>query len=308
MKSLKSNTYPVLLLVLIVTCSGCTGLNTFGTAARAGDSIALGLGWQQELTRDDVKITIIDSMGTQFVLPPGDASVRALWQSYPDPVSNLIIGSETGQPNISGSLAGLSATLIDNSITNFDKDYSQSFMILDLPQSMALGPATINFTDPFDAPINKPTVGGGVINAINVEIVASGGTPDPFETQDDITIIDGYLKAMERAPHYTVNLQGSTTPYAVELAFTHDPDMDNGGTGRAYVSNPRGDLKNISWYDDGVNLKVVLLPSQNQSLADIKQFKFYIAGGITGLTLNPVSVIAFDINGNTVPNITASIN
>ena len=306
-----NNTIMFLALILSIGGTGCTGVNSFGISARAGDTIVVSLGWQQELTRSDVKVTITDSNGMPFVYLPGDTAIRALWQSYPDPISNLIVGGETGQDNIDGSYAGLATTLIDSAATGGDKDYSETFMMLDLPADIALGTATISFTDPNDSPINKPTVAGGQINPMNVEIVAKVTTgnnpgPDNLASQDAIVVIPGYLKALERTTHYTVRLQGSEVPYGVQLEFTHDPDQGNSGTGRAYVTHPRADLKSVHWSDDGYNLKVILMPSRAQPLSDIKQFKFYVAGGITGLVLTGTD--AYDINGNPVEGISASIN
>ncbi len=296
-------------IILSIIISGCTGQQTFGTAARAGDTIAMALGYQLELTRQDVEVSITDSLSNTTVYPPGNPAVRALYQSYPDPISNLIVGGETGQNGIGGSLAGVATTLIDASITGGSKDYSQTFMLLDLPAGMQAGTATITLTDPLGSPIVKPTVAGGVIDPMDIEIVVGSGSPNTFQTQDNIILIDGYLKAMERSPHYTITIEGSTVPYAVELNFTHDPDLDNGGTGKAYVSSPRGDLNNISWKDDGTNLKVIQIPSKAQTPGDIKQFKFYIAGGVTGLVLAPVDgITAFDVNGATVAGITATLN
>lgn len=308
-----ANFLMIVVLVAALAGTGCTGSSSLGAAARSGDTIVVSLGWQQELTRADIEVTITDSEFNSVVYPPGDTAVRALWQSYPDPISNLIVGGETGQDNIEGSLTGIATTLIDGAATGGDKDYSQTFMLIDLPPGMALGPATISFTDSLGAPINKPTVSGGQLNSMNVEIVAIGGSPDSFQTQDGLVVLDGYLKAMERTPHYTVSLQGGSVPYGVHLKFTHDPDMDNGGVGRAYVSHPRPDLKSVTWRDDGYNLDVILLPAQAKLMADIKQFKFYIAGGITGLTLVSTEAYTSDgasINDDAVPenDIVAIVN
>ena len=303
------NIYSLSLIFFVILVAGCTGHDSVGTAARSGDTIVLSLGWQQELTRNNVQITITDSGSNAIIYAPGDPAVRSLFQSYPDPVSNLIVGGETGQNAIDGSSAGLATILIDAAATDGDKDYSQTFMVLDLPTGMQLGTATIAFADAAGFPISKPTVVGGNIQPINVEIIANGGAPDLMTTQDDgINIIGGYLKAMERSPHYTVTIQGNEIPYAVELAFDHNPDLDNGGVGRAYVANPRGDLKNISWNDDGTSLKTILIPSRNQILANIKQFKFYVAGGVTGLVLQAGGVNAYDVNGLPVTGVTATVN
>jgi len=110
---------------------------------------------------------------------------------------------------------------------------------------------------------------------------------------------------MQRAGHYTVNISGSTVPYAVQLDLVHAPDVDHGGAGKAHVINPRGDIKNVSWRDDGSNLRVMLMPAKGVALGNMKDFKFYVAGGVTGL--NIISVKAVDTNGNPVAGVTGSI-
>lgn len=299
------------ILVSVYLSAGCTSVNSFGTAARAGDTVALGLGWQQDLTSQNVTVTITDSIGASVVYLPGDAAIRAIFNSYPDPLSKLIIGAETGQDMLEGSLAGTATLLIDGAVTSGDKDYAQTFMLVDLPGVMATGFATINIADALGNPIPNPSIYSTNIDAFTVEIL-----PDPnfggvnnsndFLAQENI-LVTPYLKTMERASHFTITLQGATIPYGVQLELSHNPDVDTGGVGRAYVVNPRGDLKNVNWTDSGSSLKIVLLPARNQTFVDINQFKFYVAGGIENLQL--VNVTGYDVNGSlVVPAITATID
>jgi len=287
---------------------GCTSVNTFGTAARSGDTVTVGLGWQQELTRQNIQVSITDSSGAMFMYLPGDPAIRTVFNSCPDPLSRLIVGAETGQDTLEGSLAGTATLLINASVTAGDKDYMQTFMMIDLPVGMATGPATITVADSAGNPIPGSAVFNSQIDPFNVEVLAGVGSPSSFSTQENINV-DGYLHTMERSAHFTLTLQGPTVPYGVQLDLSHDPDVDNGGSGRAYVVNPRGDLKSVNWTDDGTNLRVILLPARNQTMSDMKQFKFYVAGGIINLQpVLPVAVTAYDINGNPVPGVTVTIN
>jgi len=286
---------PAVLLLLLTILTGCTGVQTFGTAARAGDTIALALGWNQGLSRQNLSITITDSNDVSNIYNPGDPAVRAIINNYPDPVSNLVVGNETGQ-NIVG-LETLWGTLIDGSVTGGDKDWSQSIVFLDLPAGMATGIATVDVS----------TTDGLIIEPISVEILGGSGSAHTFSNREGLGITASHLKSLERTTHYTITFQDSgVIPHAIQLDMIHNPDVDNGGVGRAYVVNTRGDIKNVSWSDDGTSLRVLLFPTKNQTLSDLIRFKFYVAGGITGL-VNPV-VQAFDINGNEVTGITANIN
>jgi hypothetical protein len=242
-------------------------------------------------------------MSNPTVIP--DSDIRAIFNSYPDPVSQLIVNKETGLG------ASAAANLIEGVVTFGDKDYSETILVMDLPDAMALGTATISVTDEFGAPIINPYNGNSLpITPASVEIIATtGGMRDNFANQEGLTVFANYLKAQERAPHYVVSFQGTTVPHAIQLDLSHDPDIDNGGVGRAYVVNQRGDLKSINWYDDGIgNLRVIILPSKSATLADMVNLKFYVAGGIANLAVVPASMQAFDINGNTVPGVTAHVN
>jgi len=76
-----------------------------------------------------------------------------------------------------------------------------------------------------------------------------------------------------------------------------------------YVTSPRSDIKNIAWSDTGTVLTVIMTPSRLSpfvSITNLADFKFFVAGGITGLTGGVVS--AYDIDGNPVPGISCAID
>ena len=110
---------------------------------------------------------------------------------------------------------------------------------------------------------------------------------------------------MERVAHFTIGFNGSTIPFAIQVDLSHSPDVDHGGSGRAYVINPRGDLKNVTWSDTGTNMRVIILPAKAQALSNVHDYKFYVAGGVTNLTV--LNVKAVDINGNNVSGVTAAL-
>jgi hypothetical protein len=284
---------------------GCTAVKSFGLVARAGDTVTLALGYQPELIRENIRVVITDANSIQTVYPPGDPHIRALFVNYPDVISNLYVGPRTGQPNIQNSKAGAATSFIDSAVTYGDKDYSQSFLVLDLPPTMAAGTATIELTDASQNPIPNPSIYNTNINPFVVEVVPGAGQSNSLATQEGIDV-NTYIRAPERSPHYTVTLQGgSTVPAAIDIVLAHDGDLDNGGVGRAFVGSPRSDIKSTVWNDDGFNLHVVMVPSSGQPPSDIQQFKFYVAGGLTGLMVS--SVQAYDINGGGIPGVTATV-
>jgi hypothetical protein len=115
-----------------------------------------------------------------------------------------------------------------------------------------------------------------------------------------------HLRALERVESRMVTFSGEMLPYAIQVDFRHEPDRDSGGTGKAHVVNPRGDIKNISWSSDGTHLRVALLPSGDGGVGNLLDFKFYIAGGVTGLQVEDVR--AYDAEGNLLTGIAATLD
>jgi hypothetical protein len=271
--------------------SGCVGTKTFHEVARAGDTVAVAAGWKHHFTRDNITVTITPSSGAPVVLPPNDQAVRAVINLYPDPVSSLLVSAETGQ-NLTPS-AQTYASLVSSNFTKGDKDWWQTTAFIDLPATLPAGIATISISNPQGESVSS-----------EVEIVSGPGRPNLFQSTTG-SLTDSQLASMERVGHYAVGFTGSVIPFAIQLDLIHDPDLDQGGTGRAYVVNPRGDIKNVAWKNTGVNLRVILTPAKGTALGNMKDFKFYVSGGITGLQV--LNVKAFDINGVPVTGVTASL-
>lgn len=282
----------VFLFILVLGhLGGCVGARTFHEVARAGDTVTVAAGWKHYFTRENITVTITPASGAPIVLPPNDPSIRAVVNLYPDPVSSLLVSQETGQDLT--PYARTYADLVSSLFTEGDKDWWQTSVFVDLPSSLPVGNAAIGITAP-----------QGESTTSVVEIVSGTGSPNTFQTTLG-AINANQLLSMQRVAHYSVNIAGSTIPFAVQIDLTHDPDVDNGGAGRAYVVNPRGDIKNIAWKDDGRNLRVILTPAKRTALGNMKDFKLYVAGGVTDLQV--VNVKAFDVDGNAVSGITANI-
>jgi hypothetical protein len=118
--------------------------------------------------------------------------------------------------------------------------------------------------------------------------------------------------------HETVEFSltnGSTTvPHAIQVDLIHAPDANHGGTAGTYahVVNPTGFAKSVSWStnDTGTGTRVILIKTPTAKPAepdyDIKDFKFYVAGGIEGLNIDTMQ--AFDSDGNPVSDVAANLN
>lgn len=283
------------LLILAMFSSGCTTFQGFPVAARGGDTITLPIGWHPSLSRSQLTVTVTPSSGAPVVYPPGDPNVKSLVNLYPDPLSRIIIEREAGDPLQEGWLYGL---FVEQQVTNLDKDFSQKLLMMDLPQGIATGTATISFS----------STGGETILPVAVDILPGVGVPHDFQIQEGLqNAFVGQLDLAERAPHYAVEFSGVTVPYAIEIKLSHDPDAANGGVGIPYVVSTRGsDLKSVIWNDTGTEMHVILMPA-SKALTEFVNFRFYVAGGLQNVQINPADVKAFDINGTDVLNVSATI-
>lgn len=284
-------------LCVMATLYGCASRKTFTTAARAGDTVSMAIGWYPHLQREDLTITLAPSVGSPIVYLPGDPAVRAVANLHADPLSRLNVERET--IDTTSSSVAFAALLLESAVTNGDKEYSEKFIVLDLPSTIAEGTVNID--------IQSST--GDVINPLTLEILPGAGSPNTFGNWNGWSMDTVHLRYMERAPYYTIDFTGTTVPHAIQIELAHNPDASSGGVGVPYVVSPRSDLKNAAWSDDGTQLRVILTPAGSAALADIKHFKFYVAGGLNGLLVSNVS--AYDVNGGAVAggiqaNITAN--
>lgn len=280
------------LLGLLALLSGCAGVQTFPNVARSGDTVAVAAGWKQDFARENLIVTITAADGMTIVYPPGDPTVRAVINFYPDPLSSLIVSDRTEQDLTVG--ARTYANMIGTIYTGSDPDWWQTTVFIDLPPGLAPGPATVTVAN---------SLGASATTAL--EIIPGAGTPAIFNAELNGPLQPGQLAALERVAHYTVRFSGGSLPHAIQVDLNHDPDVDHGGNGRAHIVNPRGDIKSVAWSDDGENLRVLLTPARDGALSSFTDFKFYVAGGVANLAL--VALRAFDPNGNPVPGVSVEV-
>ncbi|BAN33962.1 hypothetical protein SCD_n00113 [Sulfuricella denitrificans skB26] len=304
---MNARTYLLLLMVpLMGTLAGCAGTQTFGTAARAGDTVVLPVGWLN-LKSQNLNVSITPSSGPAITNVP----VRGVVNLYPDPSSKLMIGFRTKQ-DLGSNDWGIGKN-INAAVTADDREWWQTAILLDLPASLPTGTATVHVTDSAGNtiyPVNVTVLPGtGLSNLFNIYTPFTNGQA----SFDFLNTYPSALKSMETADRYAVTFSGQDAngndiiPHSIQLQFTH-----TSGVGVACVVDPVAYLKSAVWLDDGNgNLKVMLTPAKGNTLAQtlskngLVQFKFYIAGGITGLT--QTSLKAYDINGSPLTGITATV-
>lgn len=282
-------------ILLLGLLAGCAGTVPFPGSARAGDTIMLYAGWKQKFNRESLTTTVTGADSSVVTYAPGNPAVRAVINLYPDPLSYLVVGTRTGSNERYGATYG---SVINGSFTGDDPDWWQTAIYLDLPASLPVGTAEVVFQ----------SSNGESYGPIGVEIIPGQGSPSTFNAEILGPMTPVQMQSMERRPAATVQLSGgSTLPAAIQIDLTHNPDDTVGGTGKTFVVNPRGEVKNLTWSDNGTALRVMLLTAKgNTTPNDWKQYKFYVTGGVTGVQVQNVK--AYDSAGNPISGVTATVN
>lgn len=291
-----------LMLPLLSGLVGCAGNVSLPAAARAGDTIVLGAGWKNKFERESLTVTITGSDSQVVTYSPGDPAVRAVINLYPDPLSYMVVGTRVGLGGADYRYASTYGTVVTGGFTQNDPDWWQTSIYLDLPSSLPEGTAQVEFQ----------SSNGEIYGPIPVEILPGAGSPNTFSAGSLAALSPAQMQTLERARMSIVRFSGgSELPASIQIDLTHAPDSSVGGTGKTFVVNPRGEMKNLTWTDNGTNLRVLLLGSGDGTSKDPylttykwKYFKFYVTGGVTGVTVQNVK--AYDINGNLMAGVTAT--
>jgi hypothetical protein len=277
---------------------GCTGVNTFTTGGRPGETVAAAIGYQQKVNRSNLTVKITDKNGVLYTYQPGDTRIRTVFQAYPDPVSKLVVADRantsygTQLPDYIINAWGYG---IRQDLTNGDNDWSETFVLFDLPTDIASGMASLQFTS------------GGTdltVSSIPIEVLPGpAAAPQPFEYYKGTSALQAPYTGGERAPHFVVNFSGpdGVVPNSIEAVFSRTL----GSTGDPWVTHGRGDIKNLMWSDNGSEIKVMLTPAKGVPLSSLKDFKFYITGSVTAV--NRTSLKAYDASGNPLSGFTTII-
>jgi hypothetical protein len=292
------------IVLMALSSAGCTGVNTFTTSARPGETVAVAAGWNQKLTRNDLTVVITPASGPMVTYAAGDPRIRSLFQMYPDPVSKLVVSDRAkipypnsgllnsyGNYNVLGAEFG---SVFIRPMAGGQNDWSTALVLLDLPATLAPGSATVQLKDGNENVLATPA---------QIEILPlSGGEPDQFILGGG-TGMPGLIRAIERAPHYAIRLSGpaGVIPHAVQVEFSRGL----ASTGNAWVTQGRGDIMNLTWADTGTLIRVLRSPADGQSPTLLDDFNFYVTGAVTSLA--PSLVKAYDVAGNLLPGFTVNL-
>lgn len=281
-----------ILSLCTVFLMSCGALRTFHEYARAGDTVAVPIGTKANFNKDNITVTITPSIGDNIVLSATDPKIRGIINYYPDPISSMNVSREI-QEDITASSKTYAFTVLF--MANNDKDYFQTVVFVDLPATLPPGLTQVEVANDL-----------GESHQVTLDVIEGVGIANSFNADfnSGLLLDANMLDSLARASHTTVNIASDVIPHAVEISFTHDPDVSIGGTGKAFVVNPLGYRKSLHWTDDGTNMMIIMNESKTGLIDHMNDYKFYIAGTVTGLQFSTVK--GYDINGVLIPDVTVT--
>jgi len=194
---------------------GCVSLQSFSTAARAGDTITLAVGSAEGMTKGNTTLTYTpDSTGVPIQLPSG--SLRAIVPLYPDKRTNAwSFSAATSIDEFAGHGGWLTV------------------LVVDLPPSLSeyvgsgiLNVETLATYSAFASNVNDEN--------ITLEILPGSGSPATFNYKgfSGATPTNGFLADVEVLPHYLLKADFVPVPLfsspawpaygAIEIKVTGD--------------------------------------------------------------------------------------
>lgn len=215
----------LIISLLSVFFGGCTALNTFPTAARPGETVALALGSPDNLTMANVNSVTFTSAAAPGSPLDITANVRSIFKLYADKASGVYEAPGPGTNQI---------------IRTSLHEPWLSVMAIDMPEEISAGqplpsgPATITINT--NSNVIYPTIG----NHINSRTIAIEILPENSPTDGIASVFEyefgtcctqpGNLSLLEARPHALIKSQYNEDPFNLNNYAAVEMKVDFSGT------------------------------------------------------------------------------
>lgn len=285
-----------LMLVVLAALPACTGVNTFPTVARAGDTVSVMIGGSERTGKQTINATLTDANGQAW-----DLKAMGLVRS----VFNL---------RAEGTAYGMHySPFLDSYMPWFNgHEPLQTVLVTNIPANAAVGRATLTITR------NATDDSSGIAEpfSVNLDVVPGSGVADSFLRQNSAgsdQAVD--FTRLEPAPNAKISFGDSGTATiigAVSLTVSFNSAVLNGNDINVYVpeSAVRGSVgstgafgatqRMVYWRQDGQRLYIDVMAPQG---IDARYLKLYIVHP-RGLSASPgfslVSASIYNTSGNAI--------
>lgn len=292
-----SHKFVYLVIISIALLQGCVAVQSFPTAARAGDTVTLALGSSDQINISDTTVTYTPDGGVPVDIT---ANIRSIFKLYPDKLSSAWSFSvAAGIPATSGHGASLDV------------------MALDLPSSLLPGTGVINVQNNAVYPVFSATPSD---TNIAIEILPGEGSPSDFSYGIFAHTRTGDFTELEAASHFRIKpdfdldawmeaptfaaaeltISGTLNAAALAVAETQvNREL------RIFVddmSMSRVSQRQVSWSRNGGEIVInYLSPTGVMRYYETSVAVFFLPASSYAYTATPsVSIRYFDIDGNVV--------
>jgi|SRR3990167_27714 len=284
----------VVALILFAGLSACTGVNTFPTIARAGDTVSVMVGGSERARKETVNASLTDANNQTWDLK-SMGLVRSVFNLRTDGRANGMHYS----PYIDSNISWL-----------FGHEPLQTVLVADIPSGAAPGPGFLTIS------LNATDNSSGVADpfTMNLEIVSGTGSSDQLLRQDSSGSPVGVdFSRLEAAPYARISFANNSTEIgAASLILSYntavlDPNDVNVYVPEATVRDPNAvpvmfgkTQRMVYWRQNGQQLNVDIVAPQGIKLRYLQVFVVHPRGLSSSPNFQIVSASVYDVNGNVI--------
>jgi hypothetical protein len=281
--------------------SGCTALSPHPHSAQSFDTITLGIGPYEGMTKPNTQVYFTpDSTGVPVLLNPG---IRAFFKIFADPTS-FAYSTEYG--------------FVDTGFKYLHQEPFETVVALDLP-SLPAGTGSITFTTSVPTPQLLEPISLGPYPDLNTmsipfEILPGTGSPNPFEyavssggkLTGNLRALKQQRQALVAPPVEDLTSSWASTYGAIEFDINMPMTANVGGTlsedsirlVAQKVSTFTKSKSHMAWSYDGTTLKVIFLSESGKLRYYEPRFSIVADTADFDVTPSITSVSYFDVDGN----------
>lgn len=267
---------------------GCTGVSTFPTIARPGDTVSVMIGGSEQARKATTDVVLTDPDGV-----PYDLQALGLVRS----VFNL---------RADGRAAGAHySPYLDTYISWVQRhEPVQTVLVTDLPDTLQPGMYTLTV----DTHVSDDASGAAPPFTMNLEIIAGLGSSEQFIRQPLLNAVE--FERLEPAPHAKIGFgTGSSVIGAVSLVVDFDETVVNPDDINLYVpeSTVRGSVgvtgafgatqRMVYWRQDGQRLYIDVIAPQGIKPTFLLLYIMHPPGVPGSPNFELVSATGYDLNG-----------
>jgi len=284
-------------IVILFCLQGCVAVQTFPTAARAGDTVTLAVGSAEGMTKENTTVIYIPDASPESPINIPSTNIRAIVPVYPDKRSNAWSNSiATGIDFTTGHGAWLTV------------------LVLDLPDALPQGTGVLKV----QTSASYSSFSGGVNDTdIGIEILPGVGVSNNFKyiNPSNGLAINGELSALESRPYYLFKPQLSSNVFApgwpvygaVEIKISGGISGDE-STINAYLRVVLEDMEQnmrshaqMDWYRDGNDIIVhIVSPKGILNYYEVSVSVFFTNDSYSFTSLPTVTSTYYDKDGNEI--------